>query len=365
MRFRPLGAEEKERVKATLSDLVAIENPLDYHTFVWGREDAMAETFSAMIGCGFDLSMLVLDFPRADRCEDADYEAATRAILVAARRTDRPVAVVATLPENMPEARAAEFMAAGIAPLCGIDEAIAAFDAAASVGESWRKPLPQPVLAAQAANAPCRTMFEAEAKAALAAFGLSTPVGRVVRDCGCAVAAGETIGYPVAVKALGVSHKSETGAVRLNLKSGDEVKAAAEALSGLGAGLLVEAMVRDAVAELLLGVVRDGQFGLLMTIAAGGVLTELFCDAVTFLLPASEEDMREAILSLKAAELLGGFRGRPAGDIDAAVAAAVAVARFAEANAATLEELDVNPLMVLPQGRGAVAADALIRVRDA
>ncbi len=307
--------------------------------------------------------MLVLDFPRADRCGDADYEAATRAILGAARRTGRPVAVVATLPENMPEARAAEFLAAGIAPLCGIDEAIAAFDAAASIGERWRKPPPQPVLAVRAADAPCRTLFEAEAKAALAAFGLTVPPGRVVRDSGCAVAAAEAIGYPVAVKALGVAHKSEIGAVRLDLKSRDEVKAAAEALCGSGAGLLVEAMVRDAVAELLLGVVRDGQFGLLMTIAAGGVLTELFCDAVTLLLPASEEDMREAILSLRVAKQLGGFRGRPAGDVDAAVAAAVAIARFAEANAAILEELDVNPLMVLPQGRGAVAADALIRVR--
>ena len=364
-RFRPLGAEEKKRVKATLGDMVAIENPLDYHTFVWGREDAMAETFSAMIGCGFDLSMLVLDFPRADRCGDADYEAATRAIRGAAQRTSRPIAVVATLPENMPEARAAEFLAAGIAPLCGIDEAMVAFDAAVSIGEGWRKSPPQPVLAARATDAPCRTMFEAEAKAALAAFGLSIPLGRVVRDSGCAVAAAQAIGYPVAVKALGVAHKSEAGAVQLNLKSGDEVKAAAEALSGLGAGLLVEAMVRDAVAELLLGVVRDAQFGLLMTIAAGGVLTELFCDAVTLLLPASEEDMREAILSLKLAELLGGFRGRPAGDIDAAVAAAVAIARFAEANAATLEELDVNPLMVLRKGQGAVAADALIRMRDA
>jgi hypothetical protein len=74
----------------------------------------MSETFSAMVGCGFDLSMLVLDYPRADRCGDSDYPAATRAILSAARRTNRPVAVVATLSENMPEAQAAEFLAAGM-----------------------------------------------------------------------------------------------------------------------------------------------------------------------------------------------------------------------------------------------------------
>ena len=61
-------------MKATLSDLVTIANPLDYHTFVWAKEEAMTETFSAMIGCGFDLSMLVLDFPRSDRCSDADWD---------------------------------------------------------------------------------------------------------------------------------------------------------------------------------------------------------------------------------------------------------------------------------------------------
>ena len=74
--------------------------------------------------------------------------------------------------------------------------------------------------------------------------------------------------------------------------------------------------------------------------------------------------MRAAILSLKTAPLLQGFRGRPVGDLEAAVAAALGVARYAEAHADTLEELDVNPLLVRPAGKGAVAVDALIRVRE-
>jgi acetyl-CoA synthetase len=82
------------------------------------------------------------------------------------------------------------------------------------------------------------------------------------------------------------------------------------------------------------------------------------------MLPTTEAEVRAALLSLKAARLLAGFRGRPPGDIDAAVAAALALARFAEANAGRLEELDVNPLMVLLRGRGAIAADALIRIRE-
>jgi acyl-CoA synthetase (NDP forming) len=323
----------------------------------------------------------------------------------------------------MPEDRAAEFMWAGVAPLCGIEEALAAAEAAAFVGRRWKEPLPQPVIdpppslatregdhapgcglhpargqaehgggggsssavrdspppppfgrspspAGAGEDQPAgassgRTIFEAEAKAALAEFGLPVPAGRVVTDTEEAVAAAEAIGYPVAVKALGIAHKSEAGAVRLRLANAEQVRAAADALGKIGSGLLVEEMIVDGVAELLVGVTRDPQFGLLMTIAAGGVLVELLGDSASLLLPASEDDIRAAILALKTAPLLQGFRGRPVGDLEAAVSAAAAIARFAEAHADEIEELDVNPLVVRPQGQGAVAVDALIRMRDA
>ena len=379
VRYRPLSVDEQARVKATLSDMVTVANPLDYHTFIWSNQEAMTGAFAAMIGCGFDLSMLVLDFPRADRCDDADWEVAVRAICEAARRTGGRTAVVATLPENMPEPRAAALTAAGVAPLCGVEEAHAAAEAAAFIGAKWMEPMPMPILSASAANAPSRpcrrgdgdrtealrTLDEAEAKSALSAFGVKVPASRVVRDAPCAVAAAEALGYPVAVKALGVAHKSEAGAVRLNLRSANEVEAAAGELLGLGGGLLVETMVTGAVAELLVGVTRDPQFGLMMTVGAGGVLVELLGDAASLLLPISAEEVRQALLSLKTAPLLLGFRNRPVGDIDAAVAAVCNIARLAEAHADTLEELEVNPLIVSPAGQGAVAADALIRVREA
>jgi acyl-CoA synthetase (NDP forming) len=190
------------------------------------------------------------------------------------------------------------------------------------------------------------------------------PEARVLCDARAAVTAAEAIGFPVVLKALGIAHKSEVGAVRLDLRSAAEVEVAATELQSLGDGLLVEAMVTDAVAELLIGVAREPNFGLLMTIAAGGVLVELSRDAASLLLPVTPDAIREAILSLRMASLLQGYRRRPPGDVDAAVAAALAIQRYAEANIAALEELDVNPLLVRPAGRGAVAVDALIRVRE-
>jgi acetyl-CoA synthetase len=115
---------------------------------------------------------------------------------------------------------------------------------------------------------------------------------------------------------------------------------------------------------LIVGVVRDPLFGPTLTIGAGGVLVELLRDSATMLLPATAEEVREALLGLRMAPLLEGFRGKPRGDVRAAVRAIMAVAAFAERHADRLVELDVNPLFVLPEGRGAVAADALIRMVD-
>jgi len=206
---------------------------------------------------------------------------------------------------------------------------------------------------------------EASAKALLSAYGLPVPKGLEAASTDEAAGAAHDLGFPVALKALGVAHKSEAGAVRLNLGSAADVEAAARALGAIGDGLLVEKMTTDAVAELIVGVTRDPQFGLLMTIGAGGVLVELLGDSASLLLPTRDEEILAAILSLKTAPLLQGFRGRPGSDVQAAVAAARAIADFAEAHADTLEELDVNPLLVRPEGQGAVAVDALIRMRQA
>jgi succinyl-CoA synthetase beta subunit len=206
-------------------------------------------------------------------------------------------------------------------------------------------------------------MDEAAAKTALAAFGLMTPEGRIVSSAEATVEAAETLGFPVVVKALGINHKSEAGAVRLNLASAAAVAAAAGDLTQLSDRLLIEKMVGEGVAELLIGVRREPPFGLLMTVGAGGVLAELLADSASFLLPASEGEIRAALQSLKVGTLLQGYRGGPRGDLDAAVTAAVAIQRYAEANLAAIEEVEVNPLIVRPDGNGAFAADALIRTR--
>ena len=173
-----------------------------------------------------------------------------------------------------------------------------------------------------------------------------------------------SLGFPVALKALGIAHKSEHGAVRLNLRDEAAVRDAANALSGLGTGLYVERMVAGGIAELIVGVTRDPIFGPVMTIGSGGVLVELLKDSATLLLPATRADIEAALRGLKLFPLLDGYRGRPKADIDAAIDAISGIAAFAVANAGAIEELDINPLIVCGEGQGAWIADALLVTSD-
>ncbi len=122
-------------------------------------------------------------------------------------------------------------------------------------------------------------------------------------------------------------------------------------------------MVRDGVAELIVGIARDPQFGLYLTIGAGGVMVELWNDTRALLLPASRDEIRAAFLSLRSAPLLTGFRGRRKANIEAAVEVAWKLGNYALAQAGVLEELDINPLIVTADD--AIAVDALIRNRRA
>ena len=369
LRARPLTRAERDRVGATLNDLVTVSNPLDYHTFIWGDAERLSATFAAMLGCGFDLGLLVIDPPRRDRCTDREWHITFDAFEAALCRTGARGCVLAALPESFPEALAEDLLARGIAPLAGVEEGLAAVEAAADIGEAWaggRIAFEGP-RALTGGGLREVVLTEREAKERLARAGLPVPPGELARSPEEAVAAAARVGTPVAVKAVGrgLVHKSEQGAVRLGLEAPAAVEAAARALLPLGECLLVEGMVGDGVAEVIVGVDRDPQVGLVLVIGSGGVLAELVGDRVVLLAPASREEIESAVSGLRAAALIEGFRGRPTGDRAALVDAVLAVQRFALDHADRLLELDLNPIIVRPAGRGVVAVDALMRLAEA
>ncbi len=366
LHFRPYEPEEKAAIAATLNPLVTVANPLDYHTFIWNDEKAMTATFAAAMKPGFDLSMLVLDFPRADRCSHGTWEPAVKAIVKAAKEAKARTAVVASLGELLPEDRCEAFIAKGIAPLCGIDEALLAADAAAQVGAAWVTTPAQPMLPPTDMPAENTVVLdEAESKFRLSNFGVLVPPGRTASTPEQADRAAEELrvgDYKLAVKALGIAHKTEADAVRLNLQSAAVVKNDTWVLiKNHQSEVLIEHMVIGGLVEIIIGVTRDPVYGLVLTIGAGGVLTELLQDSTSLLLPTTETEVSEALEGLRVAKLLDGYRGKPPADKGAIIDAVMAVARFAGAYSGTLEELDINPLIVCQEG--AFAADALIKIR--
>lgn len=365
--FPPMEAGHRDRVTATLNELVSVSNPLDYHTFIWGQEDQIAASFTAMMSGGYDLSMVVLDFPRADRCDVSTWWPTVNGIARAAQATGGRAAVLSSMQESLPEEVGAHLAERGIVPLMGMTEAFTAIECAALIGRGRANGEPPALLhPAPPPHGGSRVYDEWQSKRMLTAHGLTVPEAALVTSATEAVAAAEALGYPVAVKAVSaeITHKTEAGAVALNLIDADAVDEAATRMLGISGRVLVEKMVTDGVAELIVGIDRDAQFGPYLVVGFGGVLVELINDSRTLLLPTDRAQVLAALQSLKTAPMLTGYRGLPVADLDAAIDAIMAVAAFAAAHADTILELDVNPLMVRPEGLGAVAADALIRLAE-
>ena len=345
LQFPDLSEGQKQALRKALGPMVALSNPLDYNTYVWRDTDAMTAAWAPMAASHIGLTMLIVDYPHTDA---SDWVCATNAAIAVRKQSGRPVAVVATLPELMPADVAAKLMQAGVVPMNGLTEAIQAAAVAAHLGvPDTAAPL------APGGGAPRvkQTLSEAQAKEALAACGVTVP-----RSTKCVTDA-HLLKAPLAVKGTGIAHKSEAGAVRLHVFH-DDLDQIARTMPG--DGVLIEEMVEGAVAELLVGVVRDPAHGFLLTIGAGGVMTEVMQDTVSVLVPSDVNAIKQALTRLKSHVFLTGFRGKPAADTDAVVAAVMAVQAYVVAHQGRIEEVEINPLMCTPDA--AVAVDALIRI---
>ena len=349
--FPPLNQTQHNALFAALGPRVALANPLDYHTYIWRDTAAMAAAFCAMIDPVLSLTMLIVDFPRADRCDPSDWDCAVNAALATRAQTGGNVAMVATLPELMPENVATTLLAGGVIPLSGLREALMATQAAITLPAA---DLDIDVCAAPAAQAGSM-ITEAAAKIALAAYGLRIPQQRTtdtIADIDLS-----DMPFPVVLKGAGIAHKTEAGAVALSLPNAQAVQSAANAMSTKQ--FLIEEMITGTVAELLIGVVKDPAHGFVLTIGAGGTLTELLQDSASILIPSSKANIKQSLTRLKIHKLLLGYRGGPAADIAGIIDAIMAVQDYVLANVEHLQEIEINPLICTPDA--AIAADALIR----
>jgi acyl-CoA synthetase (NDP forming) len=216
-----------------------------------------------------------------------------------------------------------------------------------------------------------RPLDEVDAKRLLAAYGIPTVPEHVATSAAGAVKAAQSVGLPVVMKILStdILHKSDLGLVAVGVDTAAAVRdtyrvlvtRAAEAAPGAAVdGVVVQPMVRDAVAETILGVSHQSPFGPTLLYGLGGIFTEVFEDVAFRVPPFTRAQARAMVEETRGVKLLRGARGRPAGDIDALVDTIMKLQRLALEVGDDLAELDVNPLMVLPKGHGVVAVDALV-----
>ncbi|MFF2126986.1 acetate--CoA ligase family protein [Streptomyces olivochromogenes] len=223
----------------------------------------------------------------------------------------------------------------------------------------------------QALMRPGQQLSEHAAKQLLRAYGIRVPREQLVTSAAAAVRAASLVGYPVVMKASGaqIAHKTELGLVKIGLTSASQVRDAYRELTDIARyegisldGVLVCQMVERGV-EMVVGVTHDQLFGPTVTVGLGGVLVEVLRDAAVRVPPFGEDQARGMLGELRGRALLEGVRGGPPVDVDALIEVVMRVQRMALELGDDIAELDINPLMVLPRGQGAVALDALVVCR--
>jgi acyl-CoA synthetase (NDP forming) len=346
------------RIADTLSDLVSVSNPLDYHTFIWGAPERLRTTFTAVMDGPLDAAMLVLDFPSTG-LDDSGWWPTLGAFAEASRATGGPGVGGASMAENLPPEVETAADVAGMVAVRGIGEALKALEASAWWGDRRTRP---PLLEAEPFDRKdLRTLYEVEARGLLEAAGVPVPRGLVVPVVDAVVASASLTGR-VVVKATGMAHKTEAGRVAVDLAGAAEVGAA---LAGMGladdAPVLVEEFVDDAVVELLVSVRREPPVGWLLTLGIGGTLVELLGDTTSLLLPVDADEVLAALRGLAGWPLSEGHRGNPPADLDALVATILGIVGVVEVRP-DLVELECNPVLARPVG--AITVDALAIVVD-
>jgi acetyl coenzyme A synthetase (ADP forming)-like protein len=350
-----LSREAAAELAAVLPAEASLANPVDM--LGSATPESYEKALPALLGdSGID-AVIALFVPAARATAEEVAEAIARAAVTA----EKPVLAVVMSSEGIPAA-----LRGATAPFTSPEAAARALGRAAERADWLRRPLgTAPDLEGIDRDAAAIVVAETEdgwldppqTRRLLEAYGIPVVDERVAADADEALAAAREVGFPVVVKtAAPGAHKTETGGVALDLGDEDAVRAAVERI---GAPVLVQPMLRGG-AELLAGLVQDPVFGPLVAFGPGGVLAELIGEASFRIAPLTDIDAEELVQGGKAGRLVRGFRGAPAADADALVDLVHRLAQLGE-DLPAVAELDLNPVMAMPDG--CVAVDARARVQ--
>ena len=374
--FPVVDPKQENDLSALLPDIATVSNPLDYTTPIWGQAEMTYPVFAKAISAiEADTAVLLQDYPAAGLDSSKSFYRAD-AIAFAEATTEKglPAIICATLPENMDLETRQLLISKGVAPMQGIHETLNAIQDSANWKEARSYILsekPEHLLRAIPSSEK-RVLPESEGKDWFKRNSFNVPEGKIVSAQQLGKAA-NAVGYPVALKMISrrLAHKTEAGAVVLNLKDEDSLRLAASKMKSDVAAydakavsdlFLVEAMSPNPLAELIINFRQDPQFGAALVLGSGGVLVELLADSATLLLPTRPVEIIRVLKSLRVGRLLEGFRGRPAADIEQVATEIYKLSVTYQKNMKTIAEIEINPLFVYRAE--VLAIDVLIQVAN-
>ena len=370
------GADIGTRLRDMLPLTATVSNPLDYTTPIWGMPEKTEPVFSTMFEDGHDAAVIVQDYPAAGLDESkVYYRNDSISFMNAAKKHGIPAAVCSTIAENLDTETRDFLIENGIAPMQGIGDCLKSIAAAVSYGRRREEILAAPPLplhlSAREEGSQQRLLDEAESKNLLAGAGIAVPESILITD-EIPASLTKALAAPLVLKMVSpdLPHKSEAGAVRLGIRDREML---AQSITAMKAdvtrlaptarqnGFLVETMVSGAAVELMVSLRRDPVFGILLTIATGGVLVEILGDAATMILPASRGEVDRTIGKLAASRIIDGYRGGQLGDKEAVLTLVENLTKMMTGDE-RIDLIEINPLFVLADG--VVAVDALVTLTD-
>ncbi len=353
--------------KSLLGPMVHISNPLDYHTFIWGDRKQLQKTYTLMMEGNNELTILIMDIPNPSQCNLEDWQPAIDAIIMAQKQTGMRTGVLTMLSESMPLDLAQYFMRHHIIPLTGLSNALEAINAlsmARFTSKSHWFPLPNHVATIQK-----KLLSEAQAKQWLKDRAFPVPEGLLVQNLDMVASAAKQLQGLLAIKAMGLTHKSDLGALELNVSPDQANEAALRIEKKLtdskkrASGYLVEQMIPSSSIELLIALKRDPIYGICLTIGMGGIHTEIFHDVQTLILPVSPLQIEYAFYQLKCADLFKGYRNIPVIDVSKIANVVYKLAQCV-IDDILIHEIEINPLIVCKDNKTIQIADALMWVEE-
>ncbi|HEX9921308.1 MAG TPA: acetate--CoA ligase family protein [Anaerolineae bacterium] len=365
--FAPLNNDTQQKLAAVLEPGLDPVNPLD----AWGTgNDYDALYANCLLALDADpatgLTLFAVDIYPTDDHDRRNYPNIVSSVLA---RLQKPLAWLVHSSAAASDSQVTQLRQMGIPILLGTENGLRAARHLLEYSEYQRRRTGE-FVSKQAGELASRRVGkfadahtlppdEATSKQILQAYGLTAVTEIIAASLDEAIRAADEIGYPAVLKTAGdILHKSDRDGVRLNLADEEQLAIAYRDLeTRLGPHVLVQQMITGGV-ELLLGLVNDPQFGPMLTLGSGGIWVEVLKDTRLLMLPVTPTSIRDALLSLRGASLLHGARGRPPVDLEAVVAAAMGLAALAADLGHLIAEVDINPLIALPDR--AVMVDALI-----